>query len=233
MNITLCSAFRNSTSYLDRYFTMVATLNHALRIRGENLELVLGEGDSTDNTSDVLRCKVLQWGIPATLVDVSHGGLEFGSFVDPQRFKQLAYVGNCVWSQIPASADVALWCESDLIWSADTLVALIDRLKEYPCVAPMVMHQTDPGLYAGEGPFFFDTFSYRRNGVRFTNQPPYHPDLNGDMLQMDSVGSCVVMNAALARRVHFDESVIVGICRQIYEMGASVWLDSSLSVYHP
>jgi hypothetical protein len=97
----------------------------------------------------------------------------------------------------------------------------------------MVMHQTNPGMYAGDGPFFYDRFSFVRNGVHFTNEPPYHADLNGGMLQMDSVGSCVAMNGALARHVKFtEESVIVGVCEQIYALGGSVWLDSSLKIFH-
>jgi hypothetical protein len=80
---------------------------------------------------------------------------------------------------------------------------------------------------------FYDTYAFVRNGVNFTNEPPFYADLNGSILQMDSVGSCIAMNGALAKHLIWpEEDVVVGLCAHIYALGASVWLDSSLSIKH-
>lgn len=226
-SVVLCSSFRNSSNYIERYFEQVNTLNKLLTERDDSLSLVLGYGDSTDDT-DALLTEQTKSGVKATMVDATHGGKAFGSIVDAERFKQLAYVANTVLASLPDDADVVIWCESDLIWDAETLVKLIDRLKKVSCVAPMIMELSTGG--------FYDTWAFRRAGMPFEKQSPYHPSLNpfnDDLIRMDSVGSCVAMRADIARRVNLpDEDVIVGMCRQIYEMNESVWLDSSLTVYH-
>lgn len=116
--------------------------------------------------------------------------------------------------------------ESDLIWKPETLIALIDRLQDVPCVAPMIMERSSGG--------FYDTFAYRCNGHQFMKTYPYHVDLRGELLQMDSVGSCWAIRADLARKVRFPEhDVVVGLCKQVYALGGSVWCDPNLIVWHP
>lgn len=233
MNIAICSAFRSASTYIDRYFEQVSALHKVLKKKRHTLVSVLGEGDSTDDTRSKLRDALDASGLGGIIVDCTHGGRDYGSVVEAERFKNLAYVGNTIFASIPDDANAIVWVESDLIWEASTLVALIDQLKEYPVVAPMIMHQTNPGMYKGDGPFFYDVYAFRRHGARFTNEPPYHADLNSDMLQMDSVGSCWAMNATLAKHVSFPaEDVVVGFCREIYQQGGAVWCDPSLIVFH-
>lgn len=232
VNVTLCSSFRNASSFVGRYQRQAYALAGMLEERRDCLTCVWGEGDSTDDTLYLLQC--LAPAFNAEIIDVSHGGQTWGSVVHPDRFKQLAFVANRIWQRIPADADVVIWAESDLTWEASTILALIDDLEQVPCVAPMVMHKTNPGLYQGDGPFFYDVWGHRRNGMRFTNEPPYHADLNGGLLEMDSVGSCVAMNAGLARHLTWpEEDCIVGLCRKAREYGASIWCNSGLAIFHP
>lgn len=224
MNITLISAFRNAERYLSQYMNQVADLVSGLSLRGDHVTLIWGEGDSTDRTLERLQSYV-RFGYPAKIVNCTHGGPVYGSVVDAKRFKQLAYVANRMLICIPDDADVVLMVESDLYWQAETLLALLDRLQDVPCVAPMVMERSSGG--------FYDTWAFRRNGVRFTKFAPYHPDIGEGLLQLDSAGSCLAMNAVLARQLIWpEEDVIVGLCRQINALGASVWLDPGLTVYH-
>lgn len=223
MNVCFLSAFRNATSYLNRYFDQVGDLEAALGNRGDNLNLVWGEGDSTDDTLLWLKSSPYE----ATIVDCTHGGPVFGSVENAQRFRQLAHVGNCMFKAIPEDTDVVLYVESDLIWDAETLISLIDDLAYVPAVVPMVMEICTGGL-------FYDTYCYRKDGERFKKQPPYHPGLTGSgMVELDSAGSCMAMNADLARHLVWDERVFVGICQQIRELGGSLWIDSNLTIHHP
>lgn len=237
MNIVICSAFRNASAYIDRYFEQIDGLGNLLAHRRQWLSLIIGYGDSTDDTHEML-FEASSWSVGARLVDCSHGGPAYGSIVDADRFRQLAHVANQMWRCIPQDADVAMLLDGDLIWQPETLARLIDHVEEMPAVAPRVMHATNPGLYGGPGPFWYDTFSFRRNGVRFDNTPPYHRDLSGavpgDLVQLDSAGGCLAVRGDLARQVCFpEEDVVVGMCRQIRAHGGSIWLDPGLEVKHP
>lgn len=231
MIVTIISAFRNAVGpQIDRYFCQMEALDKLLTQRGDTLTLLLGYGDSTDGTGEMLYEECLLR-FNTIMVDVSHGGKAYPSVVDPIRFKQLAFVWNKLLAHVPSDADVVGTVESDLIWEAQTMVRLIDDLEHLPppygAVAPMVM----------DGPTsFYDVFAHRRKGERFTKTPPFHPDieLDSDLLAMDSAGSVLFMDADLARKARFtDEEVIVGLCEQIYQYGGSIWLDCHASVCHP
>lgn len=109
MNITLCSAFRNAEKYQDRYFNQVEQLADVLRDRNDSLWCVWGEGDSTDKTLRQLCMGLALNRIDGGIVDCTHSGPTFESIEHPQRFRQLAHVGNKILSAIPADADVVLW----------------------------------------------------------------------------------------------------------------------------
>lgn len=240
MNVTVISAFRNAAHTLERYCEQMDGLQAMLHKRGDSLTLLLGYGDSTDGTEAALFDECSNR-FCAHLVDVSHGGPVFASIEDPVRFKHLAYVGNRLLAHVPSDAGVVGIVESDLIWEPSVLVQLIEDLEhlppDYGAVAPMVM----------DGPAsFYDSFAFRKNGVRFTKTPPYHADIEAEVEQnpqlshvislipLDSAGSVLFMDAYLARKARFsDGEAIVGFCRDIYRLGGSIWLDTQASVAHP
>jgi GT2 family glycosyltransferase len=237
VNITICTAHRNSVSHLPRYFAQIERLQKLLTQRGDLLNLVIGYGDSTDGTEEWI-FEHCAYSIGAYLIDCTHGGRRFGSIVNDERFKQLAYVANKMWANIPPDSDVAMLVDGDLIWKPETLLALIDHTHTYPCVAPMVLHEK-PFNRRGDR-YFYDSYAFVCQGTNFINGLPYHHALpstgsgTGGMLQMDSVGACVAIRGELARRVRFPEyDVFVGWCRQVRELGGAIFLDSRLSVFHP
>lgn len=227
MNITIISCFRNSTLYIPRYFDQIGALDKLLAARGDWLKLILGYGDSTDGTGEML-LEEAQFSMDALLVDVSHGGPVFGSIENAQRFKQLAYVGNKLLDCVPADADVVGILESDLIWQPETIVSLIERLKYVHAVAPLVMDDLTS---------FYDVFAFRKDGVRFTKTPPYHEGLdigNAVLIPVDSAGSVLFAHGDLARKARLsDGEAIIGYCKGIYDNGGSIWLDTAQAVQHP
>jgi hypothetical protein len=226
MNVTIVSCFRDSSHYIDLYFHQVQGLYNLLCARGDHLSLLLGYGDSTDGTGEML-FEAAQFNFGARLVDVSHGGPLYGSVENAQRFKQLATMGNKLLDCVPPDADVVGIVESDLIWDALTLSDLIAHTAYVPAIAPMIM----------DGPHsFYDVYAFRRNGQRFTKTPPYHECLDGccDLVQLDSAGSVLFVRGDLAKQARFTESeAIVGYSKDIYRHGGSIWLDPALSVQHP
>ena len=227
MRVALLSYFRDSTATLSRYFAQAAELRTAMESRGHTLTLVLVEGDSTDGTWQALK-RMAPAG--SDLSQCHHGGRRYGSHVHPERFRQLAQIGNHGLSRIPTNADVGAIVESDLIWSGDRLMQLINRLDTVPSVAPMVILQREGWPEQS----FYDVFAYRKDGVHFHHRPPYHASLGGQGLtQLDSAGSCIVMRGDSARQVRYTQGeVIVGLCRQIYDIGGSLWLDPTVAIYH-
>lgn len=228
MNVVICSAFRNAGHLIENYFNQIDALAHLLVKRGDWLSLVLGYGDSDDGTGEMLFDAAAN-SIGARLVEVSHGGQAYGSVVNAQRFKQLAYVGNKILANVPfEDADAVIWLESDLIWEPSVIAELLNHLQWRACVAPCILDSN--------GTTWYDTWAYRQGGICFVKQRPYHSCMmQGDhMIELDSVGSCVVMRADAIKGVTVPEDdVIVGVCRQIKDMGGRVFLDSSLEVFHP
>jgi len=227
VNVTLCSAFRNSAGYIARYFEQVTALQESIESRGDCLYLVLAEGDSTDDTPERLDGVLSELGVEATLLGVTHGGKDYGSVVNAERFANLAKVWNAIWQRIPEDADAVIFVESDLIWATSTMLALLDDLEHVPCVAPMVMMKNG---------WFWDTWGFVRNGHNFRNQPPFHAEMTAQSLwfELDSAGSCLVMRGDVARRVHWPAAdVVKGVCKQIIDGGDSVWLNTRQKVMHP
>lgn len=228
MNVTLCSAFRNASGYIDRFIWQEIRLRKLLGERGGTLSLILAEGDSVDDTGRILSDEYSD--MPnALLLNVSHGGADYGSIVNAERFANLAKVWNAIWQRIPADADAVLFVESDLVWEPATMLALLDDLAEYPAVAPMVMLRRE-----GYDPnFFYDNWGYWRGGVQIGVMPPYFAELNGSLLELDSAGSCIAMRGDIARGLTWPpEDVARGVCRQIRVRGGSVWLNPKVSVIH-
>lgn len=224
MNIAIVSAFRNAAWYVKRYCEQMDKLQEVLSRQNHTLQLVLGYGDSHDGTGEVL-FEETSHRFPTVLVDVSHGGPHYGSIVHPNRFKQLAYVGNKLWEVIPKEANVVGMVESDLIWQPYALSSLALTVGPNQIYSPMVYHEDGR---------FYDTWAFRCNGTNFQNNRPFHPDLGkSNTLLMDSVGSVLFMHRKLAEKLSWPEQdVVVGVCQQARDLGASIYLWTSLGVYH-
>ena len=220
MFIELASVFSTATKYLPVFHQQVTSLQDALTSDGHELHLILVEGDSRDNTWDELHRLFPS----ADIIKRAHGGPRYGSVVNTDRFRQLSYVGNGVFERV--SGDVLVYVESDLLWDANTIRLLISRLERVPAVVPMVFYEDNA---------FYDVWAFRKDGVRFNHHPPYHTAIHsGELAQLDSAGSCMVMRGEMAKVVSFPpEDCFVGLCRLAYENGFSIWLDPTLRVTHP
>lgn len=230
MNVCVLSMFSTSTGYLERYFRQMTAFNSALRFEGHRLRLILCEGDSQDDTWDALQGHVAGCGIEAFIIRHHHGNTVYGSVEEPERFAQLSRIWNEMLEKVHAQDDRVIIVESDLIWDVDTMMQLVwDSLTLGGLVAPMVFE-------AGTD-YFHDCWAYRRHGERFTNEPPYHRDLTRiprGLIQMDSVGSCLVMPAEVARTCRTtEEDELVGFCGQTRASGYSIYCDAGLRVEHP
>lgn len=227
MNVAVLSFFRNSAwGQAQRFVEQAANLRDVLRERGDRLRVIAVHGDSSDNTEGALIDAATKHEMALTLVRRDHGGPVFGSTEHPDRLKALSYVGNGGLQAILKQDDAVFYVESDLIWSPETVIALLSNLGNgVDLVAPLV--------FAGDA--FYDIFCYRKNGDRFSPFKPYHPELDFDGLtRVDSVGSAFVMRGEVGRtcRIHND-NVLLGFCEDVWRNGFTVNVDARLKVYHP
>ena len=217
---------RNAEPYLENCFAQLNDLCTYFNMLGENIRIIIIEGDHKDNSRQ--RIKDLSANLPIEIISYDHGGPAWGSIENSKRFAQLAKMGNVAWKEIPRDCEVVIWVEGDLIWSTKSLIKIIAQVNEdFPIIAPMIMEKSRPDI-------FYDVWAFRKNGVRFTKENPYHADLYEGLVEVDSVGSCVAMLGYLARKVNFpEEDVFVGLCRKLKEINGSIWVNSTTKVYHP
>ena len=238
--IAIASIFRNSTTYIDRYIKQVADLTGHLCGLGFDIHLIAAEGDSTDGTWDMLKTRLsylngrimhVANGSQLTLFQANHGGKNYCSVDDAQRWRNISYVCNKVLESVEEEDDFLLYVESDLIWDAETMQYLLGHLhnqQHIDAVAPLSIHKPT-GL-------FYDTWGHRKDGQQFQQQRPYHPGVRGIALTpIDSAGSCIAMRGEVARECRFTppEQGIVGFGNDIRAHGYKFYLDPSLRVLHP
>lgn len=234
--LVICSTFRNATLYIDRYLNQISSfIEYQNWAASRDVHLILGYGDSIDGTGDMLY-EATQFRFNTTLVEANHGGPHFGAVEDKRRFEQDAFIQNKVWTLIPDKALLVAFIDGTLTWQAPVLSALIRcmntaSLRHLHVLAPKVLiHPTND---------FYDTWSFRRDGVRFEARAPYHErlryDKTGSIITMDSVGSFFVIRGVVARQVRFSpESGCVGLCKQVSELDEPgiIGLNPTLEVYH-
>lgn len=238
MKVIVTSHFRNAAANIKTYFKQMHEFQEILHQAGIGLFLLLGYGDSDDQTTELLHSGCVMR-FDSRLVNVSHGGPEYGPVIDKQRFKQLALVTNTLWRNLPlgTGGDVVVYVESDLRWRGETLASLVEGLGVLRSVSSATSAPTllAPMVYDAKG-LFYDTWAFRAEGLHFNKKPPYHPRLAvaDDYLEMDSVGSCFALNYSLAKQLRWpEEDVVVGLCRQAKALGARIFLDKKARVHHP
>lgn len=224
----IASIFRDSAEYVDWYFEQIRRYEEYAEGR---VTLILAEGDSVDNTYDLLLEHILRRGVKADrLLKIVHGGPKYGSIDHPDRWRNIAKVCNGVMDEIPLGENLA-YVESDLVWEPEMMHRLLGQLRLVDAVAPLCVHEVNHDL-------FYDTWGHRGlDGKCFEHHPPYHPALEsrqGALVEISSAGSCVVMRADVAARARFGEDdCIVGLGRSIRENGGRLFLDTEARVFHP
>ncbi len=232
MTIVVGSVFRNSASYVDRYFSQIRNLRMQT-LPDIKMKLLLVEGDSKDDTW----ARLNHWRdmdiLPNTSIELikrEHGGPDYGRIDDPKRWGQIAYACNGIMENMPDDTSVFMYVESDLIWSAHDVNRLIDGLYgifQCDAVAPMCRW-----LRNGD---FYDTWGFRAEGANFSPKHPYHPSIGSQSyFRLESAGSMVAMKKKVAERARFsEEDCIVGLCRNMRELGYDLWLNQNITIWHP
>ena len=222
MRIVIGSAFRNMNQRLGTYFDQVNALA-ALVGREHSVRVIAVEGDSTDDTRRGLR---IDWGVPVQCIEHDHGKRVWGSIVDPERMLALSAVANHIFASVRDDDDVLVYVESDLLWAPETMLGLMAK-------SGVVTDVVAPLVFAGDA--FYDIWAFRKDGEAFTPFPPYHPGLNmAGVTKVDSVGSCLVMGAHVARMTpSMTHGALVEWCGNARRTGFSIGVAPQLRIEHP
>lgn len=227
MRVALGSAFRQAAgAQVARYMRQAAALRDLLHGQGNYaLRVIAVEGDSTDRTRDDLIATARRYNLDIDLVTRNHGGPWFGSTESPTRMAALSMVGNGILESVRYDDDVLVYVESDLIWAPEMIRRLIGSLGlGRDVIAPMP--------FAGE--CFYDIWAFRVNGTRFGPFAPYYSKLRLDApTPVDSVGSCLVMRADVARSTRMTDGAIVEFCANARAQGYKIFCDARERIHHP
>lgn len=189
--INVCSMFKNSQNWaglyinqVDRYFFQMGYQT----IGKDNLQLILSEGGSTDDTRNAIESYQEKFNIRLLKDD----GLAVQSSVDSAaRFSKLASITDSLFNTSKEyDSEYTLLVESDIIIGSDLIENLIAEFNNRPragIIAPVV-------LLEGNN-IFYDTCGFIDiNGRNFTHHQVLPPN---SLINVMSVGSCALIKSSL------------------------------------
>ena len=188
-------------------------------------------GDSDDDTYQRLLA-IINEIRPWRHVDLIRHTTDIPGDDPPQRRKRLSASANFGLSLLSAEDDYFLMHESDLRSPVDVAERFLDHAAAGRCPVagwPILPVNATQAV-------FYDIWAYRKDGVMFTNFPPYHVCYNAAApFEVDSFGSCWLADAADMRQagIRFAELAVLDICAQLREMGRRLWVDPKLTIVQP
>jgi len=184
-------------------------------------------GDCEDDTETQLRAIAATAAHEDKSVEIVRHDTGIVRRTPDDRFRAAGESMNAALDRVRATDDYVLIHESDLQTSHGVIQQLL-KSDRCPIGGWPYLESCGPS-------FFYDTWAYRRDGVRFTNGPPYHRCYRADEpFEVDSVGSVWMMHAADIRAgVRCDAEGCVDLCRGMRVRGRSIWVDPRVSVMQP
>jgi glycosyltransferase involved in cell wall biosynthesis len=187
-NVLICSLFRDSGPFIDRFLACMDKMIDFSTKQGYMIELCFIEGNSQDDTY----LKLKHW-----LMQCNHRHIfkkmEISSEIS--RFERLAIMRNMLLKfGLKNYHEYMLMIDSDTIFNEDLLHRLSAGLEDNRCsaIAPIIfVEQKQPANY------FYDRLAYlSRSGDHFRHEPPYTPELaQCDTAEVQSVGTCYLVRA--------------------------------------
>jgi hypothetical protein len=183
-------------------------------------------GDSSDGTSQAL--VELSTGYDnVQIVDIGSTGIDGGD--ERSRLRRLSATANEYfhWTD---GADYIVIHESDIRSPHDLIPRLVANAERGICpVAAWPTLEIAPGRSV-----FYDVWAFRKNGMAFTNQPPYHACYRPtEPFQVDSFGTLFLMHGEDGSLIHMQERAVLDLCQQLREQGRTLWVDPRIVCEQP
>jgi hypothetical protein len=156
---------------------------HKLEKSHKNIVYIFIEGDSSDNTYEVLQ----NWLTPKKnyiLKKIDRNHRPFVKDRNPKRTIYFAELRNKLIDLVLSIPEVSevLMIDANYGWKDDLISSL--RSTDADISAPLVvMHKNRDGKY-----LFYDTWAFRKDGKQFSHWHPYIKELGHSPLEIDSAG---------------------------------------------
>lgn len=194
---------------------------------------------SNDPTADLLRFMAGTVSKPVEIVSEPHEQPR-------ERIERLSKAGDMLLDLVK-DEDWVVWHESDLLTYPTVATDLLraaessgaDVVGGWPVLSHDDRHPTlkirgTPVQMKLPCSIMYDTLAYRMNGQKFTNNPPYHPDIKPGWNRMDSVGSVMLVRGDYIRRgARMDGYGVMRLCDNVRRLGGWVTYDESVPVVQP
>ena len=231
-NVTIVVPFRDNVAEAMRMYNQVYELNYP----GDNLRMVCVEGDSIDDTPDILR-RISEgegwadWMDKFTFIKFDLDVPKFPSQINPIRFKALAQTFNRGLDEAMVDdwTDFVFLGPSDLFFESDLIKRLVNHDLSH--VAPMYWIKLGPHTV------FYDTWGFRdltgRNWTNFSwkwgeDNLPAQP-----FEMMFAGGAAMFRRDVLEKGCRYTEKEVDnGMCKSIREKGFKVMADPTTHVFH-
>lgn len=189
-NILICSAFKDSEKFIDRFLNNLLNLIAYSKTK-HDIELCFIEGNSTDFTA--LRIKNWLQSLPED-INYKYKNLHISS--KTERFTALSIMRNMLIKiGLKNYHNYVLMIDSDTIFEPSLIEKLITSIEENQCdvIAPLVFIEN---FKEHSNDYFYDTLAYIDiNGINFKHLYPYSKETKTDIIKANSVGTCYLIKA--------------------------------------
>lgn len=221
--VVMCSLWRNDSQrrLADRVQHLLAKAESY-----PSLRYVWVVGDSTDDTAHMLAALSPGASVQIVVNDTGIVGEDM-----PTRLRRLSQTANA-WFNHVDDADYVMVHESDIVSPPNVVNQLVANAERGRCPIagwPTIKLRGEQGVS-----YFYDTWAYRKDGVRFENDVPYHACYRyPEPFTVDSFGTMYMFDACDVPLVRFEDNAVLDLCRQLREQGRDLWVDSTLVVEQP
>lgn len=137
--------------------------------------------------------------------------------------------------------DYVLWLDVDLVSVPRDLIEQLLSVSTEGIVAPFVfVEKTSPHAMPdfNSGGWFYDVGGFKRNGMFADAWPPYFSQMNGNVMEMESVGCCYIVPAYLYHPYGLryapkgNEVEHLSFCDAARAIGVQIFANPALKVEH-
>lgn len=229
-DLTIRSIFRDSSSYIYQYFYQIEHLLRALSA-DQHTHLVLLEGDSIDNTYELLEANLNRL---KHLFNITYDLIKFNTelpmnLTGDSRMQRIAVAWNKnLETKIESKLNIIV--ESDLIWDGACMSGMVANFNEINTViAPMLLQENGPDNLGK-----YDTWGFKRGNFALDGAPEYWKQTpqdkpNNPWLIMEKIGGFILCDTEAMRSAKWDKDT----CILDWDASTTIYQNRGAVVLHP
>lgn len=230
-DLTIRSIFRDSSSYIYQYFYQMKSFIKALPYDWA-IHLVLLEGDSIDNTYELLEAnldKLRNFFPQVTYELVKFETKQAMNLTGDSRMQRIAVAWNGNL-KLKRDSRLNVIVESDLLWDGSCMAGMVANFKEVnTAIAPMLLHENGPDNLGK-----YDTWGFKRGDFALDGAPEYWKQTPYDKphdlwLAMEKIGGFILCDSEAMKEVKWDKDT----CILDWERATYIYQNRGAVIMHP